>query len=93
MFSYWDKLAEIKYSGDSQNAVFRKSAGHEDVSGDYNQYGSTISWSLEARSASHERNGGKYSLAVWVKGGYSYSMQILEGLTEEEWYALLKNVD
>ena len=97
--SYWDKLAEIKYSGDGQSAVFRKSAGREDISGDYNQYGSTISWSSDRLEpggwdrVTLKGDGGKYSLAVWVKGGYSYSMQIPEGLTEEEWYALLKSVD
>lgn len=36
--SYWHELAEIDYTGEGKTACYRKAAGTEDCSGDYNVY-------------------------------------------------------
>lgn len=35
--AYWEELAEIEYRGEGQTAVFRKSLGQDDNSGDYTE--------------------------------------------------------
>lgn len=88
-FSYWNELAEIQYDGAGQSAIFRKSIGTEDNSGDYTEYGDIITIEVSGRSVTLKGYDGAYSLAVWLDGNYAYSLSLSKAVTEEEWYGIL----
>jgi hypothetical protein len=90
--SYGGTIAEIVYSGDNNQIRFRKSEGKEDISGDYSEYGDIKEISVNGCAITVKGNEGRYNLAVWVKGGYSYSLQISEGVAEAELLAMVRNV-
>lgn len=72
--AYGETLAEIEYILPGQRAVFRKSAGEEDNSGDYTEYGSVIETELPSGTAVLKGDGGSYRLAVWAKDGFALSL-------------------
>ena len=86
---YWQKLAEIIYTGESQCATFRKSVGTEDNSGDYDRYADMIHIDLGGGTVTLKGDSGIYVLAVWTDGEYSYSMSLSQGISEMEWHNLL----
>ena len=86
---YWQKLAEILYSSGTQSAVFRKSAGTADNSGDYRVFEDTDTLALDEAAVTLKGNGGGYTLASWTDGTFSYSLSLTEGLSGAEWQAML----
>lgn len=87
--SYWNELAQIQYSGQGQTAAYRQSAGPEDNSGDYSSYGDTVQIDADGLAATLKGEGGRYVLAVWTDGLFSYSLSLSQGVTEAEWLGLL----
>ncbi len=64
---YWQKLAEILYSSGTQSAVFRKSAGTADNSGDYRVFEDTDTLALDEAAVTLKGNGGGYTIP-WPAG-------------------------
>lgn len=87
--SYWNELAEITYTGEGQTAIFRKSAGTEDNSGDYNTYSSVKEIHMGPLTATLKGGGAVYTLAVWSADGYAYSLCLSNGISEPEWRHLI----
>lgn len=87
--AYWQELAEIVYSGEGQNAIYRKGIGTEDVSGDYNIYESETKISMGDVTVTLKGNSGTYTLAIWTDGDYAYSISLSEGIPENSWKAFL----
>lgn len=87
--SYWRELAQIEYSGEGQSAVFRKSMGTEDNSGDFSSYDHSAELILDGHSVLLKGNDGAYSLAIWTDGEYAYSLRLSQTVTEEEWSRIL----
>lgn len=87
--SYWNELAEISYTGEGQTATFRKSAGTEDNSGDYNAYSAVKEIHMGPLTATLKGSGEVYTLAVWSADGYAYSICLSDGISESEWQHLL----
>lgn len=87
--SYWNELAEITYSGEGKTAVFRKSPGTGDNSGDYNSYPSVRESDMGALSVTLKGSGEVYTLAVWRADGYAYSIRLSDGISEPEWQDLI----
>lgn len=87
--SYWNELAEITYTGGGQTAVFRKSQGTEDNSGDYNTYSSVKEINIGSLSAALKGGGEVYTLAIWSADGYAYSIRLSDGISELEWRDLI----
>jgi hypothetical protein len=88
--SYQEKLAEIKYSGELQNLVFRKIAGETDPSGDFTSYSDTLTLSCNNMSISLKGESDMYTLAVWKDKTYSYSIQSSVPLSELEWIRIFE---
>jgi len=88
----WDTLAEITYTGDNNELVFRKAAGNDDISGDYNVYNTEKTCDMDGYTVILKGNDGTYNLAVWQKDGYSYSIMTTEGISENEMTAMIENV-
>ena len=83
--SYWSEMAEIRYRNDEAEAVFRKSAGTEDISGDFNSYDTIQELTVGDITVTLKGNSGIYMLAIWFQDGFSYSLSISSGAAEETW--------
>lgn len=82
--AYWEKLAQIEYTGRDNSIVFRKSAGSEDISGDYTEYSEAKDCNANGQTVTIKGDKAQYHLAVWVSGGFSYSVYITNGVSEAE---------
>lgn len=91
--SYWKKVAEIVYEGTDNTLVFRMSVGSEDNSGDFNEYGDVKSISVGDYSITIKGDNGQYKLAIWEFNGYSYSVNITRGISEEKMLEVVKAVN
>jgi len=87
--AYWQKLAEIVYSGEGQTVVYRKGIGSEDVSGDYNVYEAETEILVGDTAVTLKGNNKTYTLAIWIDDEFTYSISLSEGMTENEWERLL----
>lgn len=87
--AYWSELAQITYSDGVQTAVFRKSEGTEDNSGDYTVYETDLQLELEGYTVTLKGDAGGYVLAVWSKDGYAYSLKLSAPLSQAQWQSLL----
>lgn len=88
--SYGPDLAEIDYESDDQIICYRKSEGNEDNSGDYNEYTQTNKIQIESSVINIKGNDGKYNLAIWNDGTYSYSINLSTALDKKQFIKLLK---
>lgn len=90
--SYWNELAEIQYTGEEQQAVFRMSPGNEDNSGDYTQYPAVEQISVGTLQVTLKGQPDSFTLAVWSDGEYAYSLSLSAGLSRVEWETLIGSV-
>lgn len=90
--AYWSELAQVTYSDGTQTAVFRKSAGTEDNSGDYTVYETALQLELEGYTVTLKGDAGGYVLAVWSKDGYAYSLKLSAPYPQEEWETILNTL-
>lgn len=90
--SYWKKTAQIDYTGKDQAVSYRMSAGDEDVSGDYNQYTSVKSILSDDISVTIKGDEDHYVLAVWQAKGYSYSIKLNNGITQDQILDIVQSV-
>lgn len=86
------ELAEIRYSGVSQSAVYRKALGEIDPSGDYTQYASIQECSISGKTVTLRGAEDGFRLAVWFDDAYAYSLRLESPLTESAWAELLENI-
>lgn len=92
---YGDGLAEIEYNGGKkQNVVYRKQSlpNEEDISGDYTGYSDVITVKIQSINVRLSGEQGKYNLATWSKGNYSYSLDFSDELTEKNFKTILKSI-
>ena len=82
-------MAEIQYRNGEVEAVFRKSTGTEDISGDFNSYDTVQELTVGDITATLKGNSGTYLLAVWSKDSFSYSLSISSGAAEETWGGII----
>lgn len=93
-YTAWNnEIASIFYSNDQQSAVFRKSKGNEDNSGDYTDYNIINEVITDRFLITLKGNDGLYSLAIWTDGEYSYSLQFSFEITQEEWINIISRIE
>ena len=90
--SYWHELAEIDYSGEGKTARYRKAAGTEDCSGDYNVYTDVTELEANGVTVTLKGDAGQYTLAIWTDGSYSYSLSLSDGLSLGDWQTLINSI-
>lgn len=91
--AYWKELAEIKYYGEEQTITVRKSIGSEDNSGDYTFYSMVHEITIDTNLVTIKGNEEKYNLAVWADNGYSYSIHLTNGISENELQDIILKID
>lgn len=88
--AYDDTMAQIRCEGGDQWALFRKSAGMEDNSGDYTAYAAQLSYDLDGLAVTLKGDTqDSYLLAVWTDGTYSYSLKLSSPLSQTQWDDLI----
>lgn len=87
-----EELAEIDYTGEGKTACYRKAAGTEDCSGDYNVYTDVTEFEAGSITVTLKGDAGQYTLAIWTDGSYSYSLSLSDGLSLSDWQALLNSI-
>lgn len=90
--SCWHELAEIDYTGAGRTARYRKAAGTEDCSGDYNVYTDVTELEANGVTVTLKGEAGQYTLAIWTDGSYSYSLSLSDGLSLSDWQALMNSM-
>ncbi len=90
--SYWHELAEIDYTGEGKTVCYRKTAGTEDCSGDYNVYTDVTELEANGMTVTLKGEAGQYTLAIWTDGSYSYSLSLSDGLSLSDWQALMNSI-
>ena len=90
--SYWHELAEIDYTGEGKTACYRKTAGTEDCSGDYNAYTDVTELEESGMTVTLKGDAGQYTLAIWTDGSYSYSLSLSDGLSLSDWQTLMNSI-
>lgn len=90
--AYGEELAEVRYVGETQSLTFRQAAGDADPSGDYTSYPDTVILKLGPVSAVLKGESGRYCLAVWRKGAYSYSIRADAALSDIQWSRILQSL-
>ena len=90
--AYGGGLAEIAYSGEEQNLVFRKAMGQTDPSGDYTAY--AVQTTVDVVGSTVTLNGAEdgYCLAVWQDGTYSWSIRSTMAYSTDVWTEILESV-
>ena len=90
--SYWHELAEIDYTGAGKTARYRKAAGTEDCSGDYNVYTDVTEFEAGSITVTLKGDAGQYTLAIWTDGSYSYSLSLSDGLSLSYWQTIMNSM-
>ena len=90
--AYSKDLAEIIYTSRDSTVTFRESKGNKDISGDYNDYNTVNEITVGNTLVTIKGYEDKFNLAVWEKGGFSFSVQISVGVSEEEMFDMVKSV-
>lgn len=89
---YWGELAEITYSNDQEKLVYRKAVGEDDISGDYNEYSKEKKCIIGQYEVTIKGNKSGFTLAIWTKDGYSYSLDLSRSASEDEILEIIKNL-
>ena len=66
----------IYLDGETETARVRKAPGSEDVSGIYTEYPDVDTVSVAGTPVTIKGNDEGASLAIWTRGGYSYSVTV-----------------
>lgn len=88
---FGQEMAEIRYLGEEETAVFRKAAGGEDPSGDYTQYGDILTISAAGHQVTLKGDQGLYFLAIWQEGACTCSLRLSCPLDQTAWASLLES--
>lgn len=85
----WDSyMIQALYGEDGNDMLIRKAVGSEDVSGDYNEYAQVEA--VDGVTLKGEND--MFSLAIWEKDGYTYSISVGEALAQADLLALVAAV-
>ena len=88
--AYSGAMAQIRCEGGGQWALFRKSTGTEDNSGDYTAYASELSYDLDGLSITLKgEDQDAYLLAIWNDGTYTCSLRLSSPLSQAQWDDLI----
>lgn len=90
---YWGELAEITYSNDEEELVYRKAVGNDDISGIYNEYSLEKKCKIEDYEVTIKGDMNGYTLAVWQKDSYTYSLEFSISVSEIEILDIIKNLN
>lgn len=83
-----DTMIQVFYGEDGDDLFIRKAAGDGDISGDYNEY--TQVETVDGVTLKGEND--VFSLALWTKDGYTYSVSGGEAMPQTDMAALVASI-
>lgn len=81
-------MIQAIYGEENETMRIRKAAGEGDISGDYTNYDQVKT----VNGVTIKGAGDVYSLAIWEKDGYAYSVSVAAGLSQADLLALAASV-
>lgn len=84
---YGGSMIEAQYISSDEETVMnirKAKEAEEDISGDYTAYDTEIQWQTDGITYTAKGNDGLYHLILWQNGEYSYSVNVSEGISEQE---------
>ena len=92
--SLWNEIGEIDFENGDKTLSYRKGFVKDgEVSGDYNEYAAEKTVSFDNTDVTIKGTDGEYTLAVWTKGDYAYSVSISYGVSESEIMKVVESVE
>ena len=88
----WGEFAQIEYTGNADTVLYRKAAGNDDISGDYNEYEQVDTEQIDDVTVTVKGNEGKYYLATWQADGYTYSVSDEQGLELDKFVQMIESL-
>ena len=86
-------FAEINYNGaNGEYCCIRAGRDTEDISGDYNEYGTVKDIDINGTTVTFKGNDKRYYLAVWINDGHFYSVSLSDGIDEQKMSDLVRDV-
>ncbi len=87
------RIIEVTFSNVNDESVrIRKGEGNDDISGDYNQYDGGGEMQVGSYTVSMRGNGSTVKVATWKSGGFTYAINISNGLDTDSVVAIIENV-
>lgn len=87
-----ETTGEITYQGEEDCLVLRKSMGEEDNSGIYTTFDEIKIIEIEKIYVTLKGENGKYELASWQDGGFSYSLRSETARTQAEFETMIQEM-
>lgn len=92
--SYFSELGQISYTGNQgEKAIYRKSIGVGDNSGNYTDFVDVFEIKVNNQNVILKGNDNLYELAIWNDDVYSYSLSLLESVSETEWIKIITSLN
>ena len=91
----WNEFAQVEYQGgnqtESEEVLFRKAKGTDDISGDYNVYTDVKEIAVNETAVTLKGENGQYSLAIWQQDGFTYSLSYEPGGREDAFVMMIQS--
>ena len=89
VYSFHAGISQIWYRSGSQDIIYRKGYGTDDVSGVEDTFTEVKTTDIADLKVTFKGNGENYALATWSDEQFSYSVFASEGLTDTQWQTLI----
>lgn len=86
-------LAEIFYRNGKKNILYRTAKGNSDISGDYTVYKEVKTAEIGNTKVTVKGNGSLINLALWTKGGISYSLNFDEACDLKSVASIMESIE
>lgn len=88
-----NELLSIDYTNDINEITYRTAQGSEDISGDFNIYTAEKTIKIKDINVTLKGNNDKINLAIWKTEGQTFSINDINGLSENEVIKIIENVE
>lgn len=85
-------MIQVFYGDEDHEILIRKAPGGKDISGDYNVYTQVKTADVNGTAVTMKGEDGLVHLAIWIGGGYTYSVSARAGMSEADMTALVRLV-
>lgn len=93
-YSIWTEgVAQIQYISSKQFAIFRKSEGNEDNTSYVDSYTVVKEITVDGNTVTLKGDEDEYRLAIWFKNGYTYSLDLQNGVPEAQWQQIIPGIE
>lgn len=85
-------MIQVNYLSDDTDVMIRKGIGQKDISGDYTDYETEKTVTVDDSNVTVKLNGDKAYLATWTNGEHAFAVQAEAGMDMESMTGLIQSV-